>query len=73
MLLGDVETYYADNAWRNRVEGSGATALAFSSQADAADVGREEARQIGSSHIVRDRDGRIVEQTTYSVSGERVG
>jgi hypothetical protein len=66
MLLGDVETFYADNAWRNRVEGSGATALAFDTQAEAAEIGRGEAQLTGASHIIRDRDGRIVEETSYS-------
>ena len=42
MLLGDIETFYADDAWRNRVEGSGATALAYHTQAEAAEVDREE-------------------------------
>jgi hypothetical protein len=65
-LLGDVETFYDDGAWRNRVEGSGTTAIAFPTQAAAVEVGRQEAKQTGAHHRIRDEAGRIVEEMSYT-------
>jgi hypothetical protein len=67
-ITGDVETFYQDGAWRNRVEGSGTSALAFPTMAEAAEVGRAEAERAKSAHVVKDQAGRIVEQSTYALS-----
>lgn len=60
--IGDVETFFADGAWRNRVEGSGTTALSFTTMAEAVEVGRREAERADATHVVKDESGRIVEQ-----------
>jgi hypothetical protein len=65
MPLGDVETFYQDGAWHNRVEGSGTSALSFSTQAEAVEVGRAEARENRGEHTVRSIDGRVEERTLY--------
>jgi hypothetical protein len=67
-VIGDVETFHQDGAWRNRVEGSGTTALSFPTMAEAADVGRAEAQRARSSHVVRDESGRVVASHSYAVS-----
>jgi hypothetical protein len=65
--IGDVTTFYEDNAWRNRVEGSGTTALSFDSMAEAREVGRTEAKRANATHVVEDEAGRIVERQSYAV------
>jgi hypothetical protein len=65
-IIGDVETFHQDGAWRNRVEGSGTTALSFPTRAEAATVGRAEAERARSTHVVKDEAGRIVERTSYA-------
>jgi hypothetical protein len=67
-LIGDVETFYQDGAWRNRVEGSGTTALSFPTMAEAAEVGRAEARHAKTAHVVKDESGRVVESRSYSAA-----
>jgi hypothetical protein len=66
MMLGDVETLYEDGAWRNRVEGSGTTALSFPTQNEAVDIGRQEAERLQSNHIVRDDQGEIISSHSYA-------
>jgi hypothetical protein len=66
-IIGDVVTFHQDGAWRNRVEGSGTTALAFPTMGEASAVGRAEAQRARSTHIVKDEAGRIVERTSYAV------
>jgi hypothetical protein len=68
--IGDVETFYQDGAWRNRVEGSGTTALSFPSMAEAAEVGRAEAQDARVTHVIRDDTGRVVERTSYRPPSE---
>jgi hypothetical protein len=68
--IGDVETFYQDGAWRNRVEGSGTTALSFPSRAEAAEVGRAEAHESRSTHVIRDDTGRVVERISYRTPSE---
>jgi hypothetical protein len=63
--IGDVETFHQDGAWRNRVEGSGTTALSFPSRAEAAEVGRAEAEETHTTHVVRDENGREVARTSF--------
>jgi hypothetical protein len=63
--IGDVETFHQDGAWRNRVEGSGTSALAFPTMAEAAEVGRAEAERAQATHVIRDESGQVVERNTY--------
>jgi hypothetical protein len=66
MMLGDVETFYEDGAWRNRVEGSGTTALSFPTQDEAVEIGRREAERLQSTHIVRGHNGEIIAEHSYA-------
>jgi hypothetical protein len=63
MKLGDVETFFEDGAWRNRVEGSGTTALSFATQDSAVDVGRREAERLQSTHTVRNTHGEVTQMS----------
>jgi hypothetical protein len=68
--IGDVETFHQDGAWRNRVEGSGTTALSFPTMAEAAEVGRAEAERAQATHVIRDESGRVVERNSYAAPAE---
>jgi hypothetical protein len=63
--IGDVETFHQDGAWRNRVEGSGTSALSFPTMEEAAQVGRAEARVTRSAHVIRDEGGHVVERASF--------
>jgi hypothetical protein len=62
---GDIETYFDEGAWRNRVEGSGTTAFSFTTKAEAAEVAREEAMKTKVDHIIRKEGGEIEERHSY--------
>jgi len=66
--IGDVETFHQDGAWRNRVEGSGTTALSFATIGEAVEVGRAEAQRANANHVVKDESGQIVESQSYALS-----
>jgi hypothetical protein len=61
---------YQDGAWRNRVEGSGTTALSFATQEEAVEVGRKDAERAESEHVIRDQAGNIAATVSYASSTE---
>jgi hypothetical protein len=66
MPEGDIETYYQDGKWHNRVEGGlPSDPTAHDKKEDAVRVGREMARQAKVEHIIRNRDGKIAQRNTY--------
>jgi hypothetical protein len=66
MPEGDVETYYRDGKWHNRIEG-GLTSEpnAHLTKAVAVSVGREMARRAKVEHIVRNKSGKIGQRDSY--------
>lgn len=62
---GDIETYYEDGQWKNKVEGGQRASNTAPMKAEAQSVGRDMARDRGVEHIVRNKDGRIGERNTY--------
>ena len=65
MPEGDVETYHRDGTWRNRIEGHSDLDGEYSTKAEARQAGREEARERGVEHIIKDADGTIAEKHSY--------
>jgi hypothetical protein len=65
MPHGDVETFHQDGAWHNRVEGSGTSALSFSTKAEAVETGRQEAMKNKVEHIIKNENGQISERNSY--------
>jgi Uncharacterized protein conserved in bacteria (DUF2188) len=66
MPEGDVETYYRDGKWRNKVEGGlPSEPTAHLTKAVAVSVGREMAKQAKVEHIIRKKDGRIGQRNSY--------
>jgi hypothetical protein len=66
MPEGDIETYYQDGKWHNRIEG-GLTSVRTShlTKAVAVSVGREMAREARVEHIIKTKNGQIAERSTY--------
>jgi hypothetical protein len=65
MPQGDIETYYEDGKWKNKVEGSSRAANSGERKAEVQAKGREMAEKRGVEHIIRKQDGTIGERNTY--------
>ncbi len=62
---GDVETFHEDGRWHNRIESHGLIDESYDTKAEAIEAGRELARGLKVEHIVRDRNGRIGDRSSY--------
>lgn len=73
MPAGDVETYYLDGKWRNKIEGRQDDLSVHDTKADAVEKGRMYAIYISQhaerrrtvEHIIRNMDGTIGPRNTY--------
>jgi hypothetical protein len=65
MPKGDIETYYEDGKWKNKVEGRGPAANTGPTKAGVQAKGRDMAVERGVEHIIRNQDGKIGERNTY--------
>lgn len=65
MPKGDVETYYEDGDWKNKVEGNSRASNAGGTKAERQAAGRDMAIDRGVEHIIRKQDGTIGERNTY--------
>jgi hypothetical protein len=65
MPKGDIETYYENGVWKNKVEGSSRAANTADTKAAAEAKGREMAQKRKVEHIIRNQDGQIGERNTY--------
>lgn len=65
MAKGDVETYYEDKQWKNRVQGNKRASNTAGTKAEAQAKGREMAKDRGVEHFVKKQDGTIGERNTY--------
>jgi hypothetical protein len=65
MAAGDVETYHADDKWRNRVEGGDELPGEYDVKATAVAIGHDEAVRRKVEHIVRNLDGSIGERNSH--------
>jgi hypothetical protein len=59
MPQGDVETFHKDGEWFNRVEGTDEITEGYKTKGQAAEVGREMAKERKAEHIIRNLDGQI--------------
>lgn len=62
---GDVETYYEDGQWKNRVVGSDSAASVHPTRGAAVGAGRQMAALRGVQHVIRDMDGEVAECNDY--------
>jgi hypothetical protein len=65
MPEGDIETYYEDGRWKNKVEGRNRAANSGTTKAQVQARGREMATKRGVEHIIRKQDGTIGARNTY--------
>ena len=65
MAKGDVETYYEDGTWKNRVEGNQRASNTAPTKTEAQAAGRKMAVDREVEHVIKNKDGRIAEKNTY--------
>lgn len=68
MARGDVETYYEDGLWKNKIEGNERASNVHENQAAAVHAGRQMAEARRSEHVIRDMDGSVGKRTSYGVN-----
>ncbi|MEU3627864.1 hypothetical protein BS329_40200 [Amycolatopsis coloradensis] len=64
-MQGDIETYFEDGQWKNKVEGSTRAASTHHTKIEAVETGREMARERKVEHIIKNKDGQIGQRNTY--------
>ncbi|WP_210651749.1 DUF2188 domain-containing protein [Nocardioides sp. SYSU D00065] len=65
MPNGDIETYYEDGQWKNKVEGSSRAANVHETKAEAQAKGRQMAQERRVEHVIKKQDGTIGERNSY--------
>jgi hypothetical protein len=66
MPTGDVETYYSNNQWHNRIEGTDFVFGSDPTRGGAVWAGRTRARTDATTHIVRCLNGQVEQRHSYS-------
>ncbi|MGZ3147246.1 DUF2188 domain-containing protein [Lentzea chajnantorensis] len=64
-MRGDIETYFENGRWKNKVEGNDLPSSIHLSKEDARTNGREMAISHAVDHVVRGRDGSVAEHEVY--------
>ena len=59
---GDIETFYRDDQWHNRVEGTFGLLGSYDRKESAATAGRRTALERHVGHVLREPDGRSTRQ-----------
>jgi hypothetical protein len=62
---GDVETYFEDGLWKNRIEGSPHAANTHETRSAAVHAGRQMADARRTEHVIRDAHGSTAQRNTY--------
>lgn len=70
MPEGDVDTYYEDGQWKNKVEGNSRASSTHETKKEAQPVGRDMAADREVEHVTKRRDGTIEEKNTYPRSSD---
>jgi hypothetical protein len=65
MPKGDVETYFEDERWKNKVEGNTRASNTADTKAEAQAAGRDMAKDRHVEHIIRNKDGEIGQRNSY--------
>ncbi len=58
MAKGDVDTYFDDGQWKNKVEGNSRASNVHDTKKDAQAAGRDMARSRGVEHVIKKMDAR---------------
>jgi len=73
MPKGDVETYFEDQQWHNRVEGTTQVLSSDDTREEAVDIGRDIARELEVQHLIKNESGRIIVRRSYGREQHSVG
>jgi hypothetical protein len=65
MATGDIETYFEDGRWKNKVQGSSRASSVHETKDEAQSVGRDIARDHRVEHVIKNKDGTIGARSTY--------
>lgn len=65
MAKGDIETYYEDGKWHNKVEGNAEAANSHDTRAEARQRGRKMAKKRKVEHVIKKKDGTIGAKNSY--------
>lgn len=65
MPLGDVQTFYSNNRWHNRIEGTDLVFGTSATRGEAVWAGRSRARSDATMHIVCGVDGQVEQCHSY--------
>ena len=71
MAKGDVDTYYEDGVWKNKVEGNSRASNVHDRKSDAQRAVREMAVDRGVEHVIKNMDGTIGAKNTYPRSRDQ--
>lgn len=71
MAKGDVETYYEDGVWKNRVQGNVRASNTGETKAEVQARGRQMAIDRDAEHFIKNRDGTISAKNTYPRSRDQ--
>lgn len=71
MAKGDVDTYYEDGQWKNKIEGNSRASNVHDRKADAQAAGREMAIKREAEHVIKKVDGTIGAKNTYPRSRDK--
>ena len=62
---GDVETYFENGRWKNKVQGNSRASNVHETRAEAVNAGREMARKRKVGHIIKSEGGTVQEHSNY--------
>ena len=65
MPKGDIEMYFENGKWKNKVEGSRRAANTHDTKAAAQAAGRTMAERRKVEHIIKNKDGQIGQRNSY--------
>lgn len=65
MAKGDVDTYFEDGQWKNKVEGNSRASNVHDTKKDAQAAGRDMAISRGVEHVIKKMDGTIGDKNSY--------
>jgi hypothetical protein len=71
MADGDIETYYEDGTWKNKVEGNQRASNTGETKAEVQADGRQMAIDRGVEHVIKNKDGQIAQKNTYPRSRDQ--
>ena len=69
--IGDVETYFENGRWKNKVQGNSRASNVHESWAAAVKAGREMARKRRVEHIIKKKESTIAERGRGNLSPSR--